>query len=91
MWRFTLREKCPNTEIFLVRGFLYSDRIQENMEQKRLCILILLTRMPKVKKYETLVKYLSFCTHHRVITITYFKIHQRKLTQYFFSQMRLMH
>ena len=29
-----LREKCPNTELFLVRIFLYSIRIQENTEQK---------------------------------------------------------
>ena len=45
--RGTLREKCPNTELFLVRIFLYSDwirdllckspysiRIQENMDQE---------------------------------------------------------
>ena len=25
---YSLREKCPNTELFLVRIFLYSDRIQ---------------------------------------------------------------
>ena len=30
----TLREKCPNTELFLVRVFLYSDWIQENTDQK---------------------------------------------------------
>ena len=30
----TLREKCPNTELFLVRIFLYSVRIQENTDQK---------------------------------------------------------
>ena len=30
----TLREKCPNTELFLVGIFLYSDRIQENTDQK---------------------------------------------------------
>ena len=29
-----LREKCPNTELFLVRIFLYSVQIQENTEQK---------------------------------------------------------
>ena len=28
-----LREKCPNTEFFLVRIFLYSVRIQENTDQ----------------------------------------------------------
>ena len=30
----TLREKYPNTEFFLIRVFLYSDWIQENMDQK---------------------------------------------------------
>ena len=30
----TLREKCPNTELFLVRIFLYSVQIQENTDQK---------------------------------------------------------
>ena len=34
----TPREKCPNTEFFLVRIFLYSDSIQENMGQKILRI-----------------------------------------------------
>ena len=29
-----LREKCPSTEFFLVRIFLYSVRIQENTDQK---------------------------------------------------------
>ena len=29
------REKCPNTEFFLVRIFQYSVRIQENMDQKK--------------------------------------------------------
>ena len=28
----SLREKCPNTELFLVLIFLYSDRIRRNME-----------------------------------------------------------
>ena len=30
----TLREKCPNTELFLIRIFLYLDWIQENTDQK---------------------------------------------------------
>ena len=30
----SLREKCPNTEFFLVRIFLYSVWIQENTDQK---------------------------------------------------------
>ena len=29
-----LREKCPNTELFLVHIFLYSDWTQENTDQK---------------------------------------------------------
>ena len=33
-----LREKCPNTEFFLVRIFPYSARIWENTEQKKLRI-----------------------------------------------------
>ena len=28
----TLRKKCPNTDLFLVRIFLYSVRIQENTD-----------------------------------------------------------
>ena len=39
-----LREKCPNTEYFLVRIFLYSDWIQENTYQKNLCIWTLFTQ-----------------------------------------------
>ena len=31
----TLREKCPNTEFFEVRIFLYSGRIQENTDQRK--------------------------------------------------------
>ena len=40
----TLREKCPNTEFFVVRIFLYSDWIQENADQKILCIWIPFTQ-----------------------------------------------
>ena len=36
----SLREKCPNTEFFLVRIFLYSVQIQENTDQKKLRIHI---------------------------------------------------
>ena len=36
---FTLREKCLNTELFLVRILLYSVRIQENIDQTQLHIL----------------------------------------------------
>ena len=40
----TLREKCPNTEFFLVRILLYSDWIQENTNQKKLRIWKLFTQ-----------------------------------------------
>ena len=30
----SLREKCPNTEFFLVRIFLYSVQIEENTDKK---------------------------------------------------------
>ena len=40
----SLREKCRNTEISLVRNFLYSLRIQENTDQKKLRISTLFTR-----------------------------------------------
>ena len=42
--KITLREKCPSTEFFLVRNFLYSGRIQENADQKKICIWTLLTQ-----------------------------------------------
>ena len=35
----SLHEKCPNTELFLVRIFLYSVRIQENTDQKLHAVL----------------------------------------------------
>ena len=37
-------QKCPNTELFLVRIFLYSDWIQKNTDQKHLRIWILFTQ-----------------------------------------------
>ena len=39
-----LLEKCPNTELFLFRIFLYSDWIQENTDQKSLRIWTLFTQ-----------------------------------------------
>ena len=36
--KLSLREKCPNTEFVLVRIFLYSVRIQENTDQKKIRI-----------------------------------------------------
>ena len=40
----SLREKCRNTEYFLVRIFLYSVQIQENTDQKILRIWTLFTQ-----------------------------------------------
>ena len=40
----SLREKCPNTEFFLVRIFLYLDWMQENTDQKKLHIWRLFTQ-----------------------------------------------
>ena len=40
----SLREKCPNTEIFLVGIFLYFPVIQENTDQKKLRIWTLSTQ-----------------------------------------------
>ena len=34
LYDYSLREKCPNTELFLVLIFVYSDRIQQNTDQK---------------------------------------------------------
>ena len=39
-----LREKCANTEFFLVRIFLYSDWIQKYKDQKKLRIWTLFTQ-----------------------------------------------
>ena len=41
---YSLREKCPNTELFLVRIFLYSVGIQENTDQKQLRIWTFFTK-----------------------------------------------
>ena len=41
---YTLREKCPNTEFFVVCVFLYSVRIQENTDRKKLHIWTLFTQ-----------------------------------------------
>ena len=43
-----LREKCPNTELFLVRSISpYSVPMQENTDQKKLRILTLFTQTPR--------------------------------------------
>ena len=50
----TLREKCPNTELFLVRIFLYSVPIQENTDQKQLLIWTLFTQWNSSKLNNTI-------------------------------------
>ena len=40
----SLREKRPNTEVFLIGIFLYSVRVQENTDQKELRIWALFTQ-----------------------------------------------
>ena len=41
---FSLRGKCPNTEFFLVRIFVYSNWIPENTDWKKLSIWTLFTQ-----------------------------------------------
>ena len=43
-------ESVHNTEFFLVRIFLYSVRIHENADQKKLCILTLFTQRMGLKR-----------------------------------------
>ena len=60
-WSVTLREKCPNTEFFLVRIFLHSDwirkfiQIQENTNQKKFRIWILFTQCSCAPMYECII------------------------------------
>ena len=44
-----LYKNCPNTEFFLVRIFLYSVRIQENTNQKKLRIWTLFTQCVRIR------------------------------------------
>ena len=77
-----LREKCPNTEFFLVRIFLYSARILENKEQKKLGIWGLSTQCEQlvvglIKRsyiyqicfsiYGLFQKHLQFATQQRTL------------------------
>ena len=45
-----LRERCPNTEFFLVRIFLYLFWMQENTDQKKLRIWTLFTQWRKLRQ-----------------------------------------
>ena len=53
----TLREKCLDIELFLIRIFLYSVRIQENMDQKQLRILTFFTQCQRSSS----TRYLQIC------------------------------
>ena len=44
----TLHKECPSTELFLVCILLYSVRIQENTDQKKLCIWALFTHVKDI-------------------------------------------
>ena len=46
----TLTQKCPNTEFFLVRIFMYSVRVQENTDQRKVRIWTLFTQWNYVKE-----------------------------------------
>ena len=50
--KFSLYEKCPNTEFFLVRIFPYSVRMRENKDQQKLRIWSLFTQC--VEKIEVI-------------------------------------
>ena len=54
----TLCEKCPNTELLLVRIFLYSVQIHENTDPKELRIWTLFTQR---KNLDLWFLNLSFC------------------------------
>ena len=67
----SLREKCPNTDVFLVRIFLYSDwinlrkspylvRIQENTDQKKLRIWTLFTQWMLLRVFQKCGKLSEF-------------------------------
>ena len=43
----SLREKCPNTEVFMVLIFLYLVQIQENKDREKLRIWTLFTQWIK--------------------------------------------
>ena len=89
----TLPEKCPNTEFFLVRIFLYSDWIQENMDQKKFRIWTFFMQWNTGKELETssnILKnkslkfrkyYLQFNPYHA----TNFFLYSLKTSEFFWS------
>ena len=57
---YALREKCPNTEFFLVHIFLYSVQMQENKDQKKIRIWTLLAQWwIKKHKWRSRIPYRS--------------------------------
>ena len=67
----SLREKCPNTELFLVRIFLHSDQIRKDMEH-------ISATSPNVRKYgPEITPYLD--TFHAVLHSKIIFIHSKIL------------
>ena len=65
--KLSLREKCSNTEFLLVRIFLYSLRIQDNTDLKKLrihAVCILCQSKKVVKKENKHVKYSKLTLDH---------------------------
>ena len=58
----TLREKCPNTEYFLVRIFLYSGWIQESTDQKKNSVFVHFSCSDIIKLLNDPIKLLSLLT-----------------------------
>ena len=63
-WLLHLREKCPHTEVFLVRIFPYSVRIRENTDQKKLRFWTLFTQYILLLKER---RSLNPCQHIKAI------------------------
>ena len=53
----SLREKCPNTEFFLVRIFLYSGQTRENTDQKNSVFIHLYAVLFKAKTTNILLRW----------------------------------
>ena len=73
---YSLREKCPNTELFLVRIFLYLDWIQKNTDQKLLRIWTLFTQY--------ILQILNSINHWFASKPTAWFLHERNTDCYFF-------
>ena len=75
---FTLREKCLNTELFLVRILLYSVRIQENIDQTQLHILDSFHAVSVCHSYMTeVVEGVDFfCAFSRIYNLNHYLANQ---------------